>query len=88
MNNSSLNPVTTKTLPHIRLEDIKVGDILLDEIDGEVCVVTSPPPRKRGNYQVLVLVSPSREHVHQSDENRKGKAQISSLHIQRNMRLL
>tara|TARA_R110001606_G_scaffold3915_5_gene18797 strand:+ start:142 stop:351 length:210 start_codon:yes stop_codon:yes gene_type:complete len=69
----------------MNIGDIKVGDILLDEIDGEVCVVTSPPPRKRENYQVLVLVPPSRGS---GASNRKGKAQISSRHIEENMRLL
>ena len=72
----------------MNIGDIKVGDILLDEIDGEVCVVTSPPPRKRGkrgNYQVLVLISPSLES---GASNRKGITQIDPQYIEENMRLL
>ena len=69
----------------MNIGDIKVGDILLDEIDGEVCVVTSPPPRERENYQVLVLVSPSRES---GASNRKGITQIDPQYIEENMRLL
>tara|TARA_R110002153_G_scaffold263522_1_gene424873 strand:+ start:691 stop:900 length:210 start_codon:yes stop_codon:yes gene_type:complete len=69
----------------MNIGDIKVGDILLDEIDGEVCVVTSITTRGSHNYQVLVLVSPCLES---GSSNRKGKAKISSFHIQENMRLL